>query len=364
MTSNRAVNNEFQITSQGSSSRIPNGQKQVQKDVSLNQVIFIANFKRHLINILILKEFGIFHQALLVVTSNRDDQLINSDKQYHIVEYQDDSKVKGYQINLKNKHNAHFLKDLNKFEDEEFIWEKISLKKQFDIDTLDLTVFQIMDRMQNIAYLRGSYNLLTNNCQDVANQLTEQLLLENISNKNVVFLALTEKQSYYEEGESQSHSALLVVTNYSNNGSQPEDQKYYIIEYLKDGKIKAYQFYIKNQPQNLENLNQFNNGRNFWQTKAKICKFYIQQTVSNIIDQMNNINYDNVKNENNSYRIAKYTFDQMNQIQEQERQRQSSEFDCKEGLQKFWEILKIVIMVFAICQTYNFFIMTKTFLLS
>ncbi|CAD8182547.1 unnamed protein product [Paramecium octaurelia] len=344
MTSNKAVNNEFQLTSQGSSSRFPNGQRQVQKEVSLNQVIFIANFQRHLNNIVILQKFGIFHQALLVVTSNRGDQLINRDKQYHIIEYQDDSRVKGYQINLKKIYNAQFIKDLNKFEDEEFIWEKISLKKQFDIDTLDLTASQIMDRMQNIANLKGSYCVLTNNCQHVANKLTQQLLLENISNKNVVFLALAEKQSYFEEEESQPHSALLVVTNYYNNVSQLEDQKYYIIEHLQDGKINAYQFYIRDQLQNLENLNLFNNGRNFWQTKEKICNFYIKQTVSNIIDIMDNMNYHNVRNVNNSYRIAKYTFDQINQIQEQERQRQrqSSEFFSEEGLRKFCQILIII----------------------
>ncbi|CAD8182574.1 unnamed protein product [Paramecium pentaurelia] len=180
----------------GQNSRIPNGRKQVQIEVSSDNVIFIANVRRHLMNI--IKTHIIFHQALLVVTSNIDNEKISHDKKYHLVEFEDDSKAK-------------YLNELTKFEDELYCWEKVSIKQQFDIDTLNITVNQIKYRMQDFTNQKGPYHLFFNNSQSVAKQLTKQLLLENIQDKNIIFLALFVKQHLILKKESSPHSALLVA---------------------------------------------------------------------------------------------------------------------------------------------------------
>ncbi|CAD8162402.1 unnamed protein product [Paramecium pentaurelia] len=328
----------------GSNSHIPNGGKQIQMEVSSDQVIFIANVNRHLMNI--IKTDFIFHQALLVVTSNIDNERISRDKKYHLVEYEDDSIVKGYQINIRIIKNPKYLNELTNFQDEQYVWEKMSIKQQFDIDTLNITVNNIMQRMQDVANQNGLYRTLSNNCQSVANQLTEQLLLENISSKNLIFLALVEKKDGdHKESESSPHSALFVATQNFNYGSSRSNYLCYIFEYLNDGKIHAYQFYPKNQTNNLINLNQFDNGKSYWETKTKIYYFYIKQTVQNIIDTMKQqISFFF----NNSTNVAKDAFDKINKIQEDEKKRLEEERRRRDEYDEIKSVLFATVALFII----------------
>ncbi|CAD8062837.1 unnamed protein product [Paramecium primaurelia] len=333
----------------GSYSRIPNGGEQNQMKVSSDQVIFIANFNRHLMNS--IKTSLIFHQALLVVTSNIDNEKISCDKKYHLVEYGNDSIVKGYQINIRIINNPKYLKELTKFEDEQYEWEKMSIKQQFDIDTLNITVNNIMQKMQDVANQNGLYNIWLNNCQSVANQLTEQLLLENISKKNLIFLALVEKQDGdHKESESSPHSALFVATQNFNYGSYRSNFLCYIVEYLNDGKVHAYQFYPKNQTNNLINLNQFDNGKSYWETKTKIHDFYIKQTVQNIIDTMKQqIRFF----QNNSTSVAKDAFDKINKIQEDEKQRLEEERRMRNVCEQIKKVLIVIAVLFIIYKIFS-----------
>ncbi|CAD8156361.1 unnamed protein product [Paramecium pentaurelia] len=223
---------------------------------------------------------------------------------YHIVEYEEDSIVKGYQIDIKIKDNQSNFKDIIKFGDVEHIWEIIQFRNHSK------------QKMQQIANKNGPYYTIFNNCQSVANEVTEQLLFQEISQCKVKFLAkVTKIQGEQENGESRPHSALLVITQFDIFGQY---FRYYIVEILNDGKIHCYQMNMKQIPSSLSNMSLFENEQCLLEIESKIDEFYLEQKITDIIDIMKQSQ--TILN-SNSELITK-TFEKINKIQQKEKTRQ------------------------------------------
>ncbi|CAD8202668.1 unnamed protein product [Paramecium pentaurelia] len=182
------ITNNQQYVSSGIRIGRPNENQQVQLEVSNDKVIFIANVKRDLDNMINIGP--LFHQAILVVTSNTDTTSIDNNMKYHIVEYmkldKGQSEVRCYQININIKNNPRYLEDLREFQDEQYNWKVMQnswwdSKKKFQVNG-NILVSHIKNLMTMNANYQGNYHLVNNNCQTVASVTTQQLF--DLINRN------------------------------------------------------------------------------------------------------------------------------------------------------------------------------------
>ncbi|CAD8066196.1 unnamed protein product [Paramecium primaurelia] len=184
---------------------------------------------------------------------------------YHIVEYEEDSIVKGYQIDIKQKITQVTLKILQNLEMENIFGKKYNSK---------ITVNQIIEKMQQIANKNGPYSTIYNNCQSVAKEVTEQLLFKEIS------------QCEQENGKSKLHSALLVVTQFGIFGQY---FRYYIVEILNDGKLHCQQMNMKQIPSSLSNMSLFEMNNVCGKQSQKLMSIILSRKLQTLLIQQNKV---------------------------------------------------------------------------